>query len=79
MSCPFKDFEPALSTSSQSESSSPHQRAESKTPPTSKNDIDSKTKIDEFFWLKSDLTIVEWLNTIEKMVDKNVNAIDYWK
>jgi hypothetical protein len=68
---PIKDFEPALFTNSID--------LEQKTFPNKRNSLDLKVSIDEYFWLKNDLTIIEWLDLVETKVDKDAKATDYWK
>ena len=68
---PIKDFEPILFTNSID--------LEQKTFPNKRNSLDLKVSIDEYFWLKNDLTIIEWLDLVETKVDKDAKSTDYWK
>jgi len=71
LSAPIKDFEPPTFTNSV--------EFEQKSSPNKMNPLDLKVSIEEYFWLKNDLTIKEWLDLVEQKVDKDLKSIDYWK
>ena len=71
LSLPFKDFEPPSFGSSSAEN---EQKVLS-----NKKELDLKVNIEEYFWLKNDLTIKEWLDLVETKVGKDATATDYWK
>ena len=35
--------------------------------------------IEEFIWIKNDITIKEWLESLETRKDSRTNEFDYWK
>ncbi len=74
---PFKDFDPILSVPANAEATS--------STTASNTSVDStsliNSKIDEFFWLRNDQTIKEWLHLISHLNDtySGHDAVDYWK
>jgi hypothetical protein len=79
LSAPFKDFDPILNVPAQADTTSSTTASSISVNSTSL----INSKIDEFFWLRNDMTIKEWLHSIGHFNENGnitkTDAVDHWK